>query len=262
MNEINKIGIVGCGRMGAGIAKICSEKFDVIIFDIEKEKLLNNKIINNSRITTTTELLDLSCCDLIIECVFEDLLVKKEIFLRLEKIIQDTSLLASNTSSLSINELAGFLKKPDRFIGLHFMNPAEKIELVEIIKCKATSDDTFLVISDFCKKINKVIVESKDVNGFILNRILITMLNEALIVLESGIASKEDIDKAMVIGAKHPIGPIALIDMIGLDIVYNILMNFNSTFGDKYYPSRLLNDYISKGFLGKKVGRGFYEYVN
>lgn len=257
---MQKVGIIGCGRMGQRIAKVVSGAFDVIVYDTDPTKL--QCLANTPNISLTSNISDVSVCFLIIECVFEDLRIKQHVFKEIEPIIENNAIIATNTSSLLISDLAKVVQNKKRFLGMHFMNPPEKIDLVELIKSEHTSDETISIIQAFLKKINKTPVLSMDVPGFILNRILITMLNEALIVLENGIASKEDIDLTMTLGAKFSIGPIALVDMIGLDIIKNVMDNFTKAFGDKYAAAKILDKYISDGRLGKKVGHGFYDYVN
>lgn len=257
---MKKIGIIGCGRMGQRIAKVVAAAFDVIIYDTDPTKL--QCLADTARISLTSNISDLSVCSLIIECVFEDLRIKQQVFKDIEPILDNSAIIATNTSSIPISALQTEVRNKKRFLGMHFMNPPEKIDLVELIKSEHTSDETMDIIREFLHKINKVPVNSQDVPGFILNRILITMLNEALIVLENGIASKEDIDLTMTLGAKFPIGPIALVDMVGLDIIKNVMDNFTKAFGDKYTAAKILDKYISDGRLGKKVGHGFYDYVN
>lgn len=258
---MRNVGILGCGRMGARIAKLVVEEFNTTVFDQDTEKLEAIKEDNPS-ISVTSNISDLSDAELIIECVFEELSVKQAILREIEGVVCEQTVISSNTSSISINELASFMRVKERFIGIHFMNPPEKISLVEVIRSKWTSKEVFEQSVNFIKDISKTPVESQDTPGFILNRILVTMLNEALVLLGSGTATKEDIDLTMVLGAKHPIGPIALVDMIGLDIVKHIMDNLTLAYGDKYKSADILQEYIEKGRLGKKVGHGFYDYIN
>lgn len=245
--------------MGLRIAKVLSDYFEVCIFDSDVKKLDASRAAG---IQSSDDIGIMFGAWMVIECVFEDISVKKNVFHELEAVVGELAMIATNTSSLPINALCNGLKRPERFIGVHFMNPPEKIDLVEIIPSERTSREVIEKAIEFVKQIKKEPVISKDTTGFILNRILITMLNEAIRVLESGTASLEDIDKTMMLGAKHPIGPLALADMIGLDVVKHIMENFVVSFGSGYAPARLLCDYVAAGRIGKKVGRGFYDYFN
>lgn len=278
-----KICVVGAGTMGAGIAQVFAVKgMDVVLYgrreqSVEKgfnsinksltrmvekgkmEEALKNQIVG--RIQKATNLEDAKDCDLVIEAIAEDMAIKKEIFTKLDGICKAETILASNTSSLSITEIAASTKRPDKFIGMHFFNPAPVMKLVEVIRGIATSDETFNKIKEVSIAIGKDPVEIKEAPGFVVNRILIPMINEAVGILAEGIASVEDIDKAMKLGANHPMGPLELADFIGNDVNLAIMeCLYNETGDSKYRPHILLRKMVRAGYLGRKTGRGFYDY--
>ncbi|WP_195429934.1 3-hydroxybutyryl-CoA dehydrogenase [Clostridium sp. D46t1_190503_E9] len=280
---MEKIFVIGAGTMGAGIVQAFAQKgYEVIVRDIKDEfvergiaginkgltKLVakgkmteEDKEAVLSRITGTTDLSLAEDCDLVIEAAVENMEIKKSIFAELDGICKESTILASNTSSLSITEVASATKRPDKVIGMHFFNPAPVMKLVEIIKGMATSNETFDAIKELSVAIGKEPVEVAEAPGFVVNRILIPMINEASFILQEGIASVEDIDTAMKYGANHPMGPLALGDLIGLDVCLAIMdVLYNETGDTKYRASNLLRKYVRAGYLGRKSGRGFYNY--
>lgn len=214
-----------------------------------------------SRISGTTDMNLAADCDLVVEAAIENMKIKKEIFAELDKICKPETILASNTSSLSITEVASATNRPEKVIGMHFFNPAPVMKLVEIIRGMATSQETFDAVKELSVAIGKEPVEVEEAPGFVVNRILIPMINEASFILQEGIASVEDIDTAMKYGANHPMGPLALGDLIGLDVCLAIMdVLYNETGDTKYRSSSILRKYVRAGWLGRKSGRGFYNY--
>lgn len=283
VEEIKKVAVVGAGTMGSGIAQVAaSNNRDVLLIDISDAALDRGiKIIEKSlgrfikketishkeydsvlnRITTTTKFEDLGDVDLVIEAVFEDMGVKKEIYNKLDNVTREDVILATNTSSLPIVEIAVSTSKADKVVGMHFFNPAPMMKLVEIIKTLATSDETAQFAYDFALALGKEPVMTKDSPGFIVNRILIPMLNEAVFALQDGVGSAEDIDKAMVLGTNQPIGPLALVDLIGLDVTLDVMDTFYREFQDsKFRAAPLLRQMVRAGWLGRKTGKGFFNY--
>ncbi|MBC5625717.1 3-hydroxybutyryl-CoA dehydrogenase [Clostridium sp. NSJ-49] len=280
---MEKIFVLGAGTMGAGIVQAFAQKgYEVIVRDIKDEfvergisvinkglskQVAKGKITEEvkeeilSRISGTTNMNLAADCDLVIEAAIENMKIKKEIFAELDKICKPEAVLASNTSSLSITEVASATSRPDKVIGMHFFNPAPVMKLVEIIRGMATSQETFDVVKEAALAIGKEPVEVKEAPGFVVNRILIPMINEASFILQEGIASVEDIDTAMKYGANHPMGPLALGDLIGLDVCLAIMdVLYNETGDNKYRASNVLRKYVRAGWLGRKTGKGFYDY--
>ena len=280
---MEKIFVLGAGTMGSGIVQAFAQKgYEVIVRDIKDELVQSGIVrINNglsklvskgkmteetkedilSRISGTTDMNLAADCDLVVEAAIENMKIKKEIFAELDKICKPETILASNTSSLSITEVASATNRPEKVIGMHFFNPAPVMKLVEIIRGMATSQETFDAIKELSVAIGKEPVEVEEAPGFVVNRILIPMINEASFILQEGIASVEDIDTAMKYGANHPMGPLALGDLIGLDVCLAIMdVLYNETGDTKYRSSSILRKYVRAGWLGRKSGRGFYNY--
>ena len=278
-----KIFVLGAGTMGAGIAQAFAAKgYEVILRDIKDEfvdrglaginknlsKLVAKEKITEeakedilSRISGTTDIRLAEDCDLVIEAAVENMQIKKQIFKELDEICGENTILATNTSSLSITDVASATKRPDKVIGMHFFNPAPVMKLVEVIKGMATSQETFDIVKEVAQKIGKTPVEVAEAPGFVVNRILIPMINEAFGIMAEGIASPEDIDQAMMLGANHPMGPLALGDLVGLDVCLAIMDVLYTETGDtKYRAHSLMRKYVRAGWLGRKTGRGVYQY--
>ncbi|WP_306489618.1 3-hydroxyacyl-CoA dehydrogenase family protein [Anaerococcus octavius] len=277
-----KIGVIGAGTMGAGIAEVASKKYEVVVRDIKDEFVERGKsIIIKSfeksvakeritedqkdeylgRLTFTTDVNELKDCDLIVEAASENPEIKKSIFKELDEICKEDTILASNTSSISITEIAAATKRPDKVIGMHFFNPATIMKLVEIIKGITTSDETVEKVKKIAEEMGKTGVEVNEAPGFVVNRILVPMISEGIYALQEGLSTPEGIDTAMKLGANHPMGPLELADLIGLDIVLNIMDYLKDTIGsDKYAAPVLLRQKVAAGELGRKTGKGFYDY--
>jgi len=280
---IEQIGIVGAGTMGNGIAQICAAAgLSVVMVDIsdaavnrglstvggslerlvKKEKMsAADRDATLKRITGTTDRAKLADCDLVIEAATENEELKVKILKDLCATLSPRTLVATNTSSISITKLAAATDRPDRFIGMHFFNPVPVMALLELIRGLQTSDDTHAKAADFAKRVGKVAITAKNSPGFAVNRILCPMINEAIFALQEGIATAEEIDAGMKLGCNHPIGPLALADMIGLDTMLSVMEVFYNGFNDpKYRPAPLLKEMVDAGHLGRKSGRGFYSY--
>lgn len=283
MMGIQKVLIIGAGQMGSGIAQVCAQAgYEVKLNDIKQEffdrglgaitknltrdvekgrKTENEKAAILGRITMSLDLQDASEVDIIIEAAVENMEVKQSIFKQLDTIAPAHAILATNTSSLPITEIAAVTKRPEQVIGMHFMNPVPVMKLVEIIRGLATSDEVYKEVEEMTVKLSKAPVEVNDFPGFIANRILLPMINEAVYALYEGVASKEAIDDVMKLGMNHPMGPLTLADFIGLDTCLSIMEILHEGLGDsKYRPCPLLRKYVAAGWLGKKSGRGFYVY--
>ncbi|MFQ6070091.1 MAG: 3-hydroxybutyryl-CoA dehydrogenase [Candidatus Aminicenantales bacterium] len=280
--ETEKIGVIGAGTMGSGIAQVSATRgFEVLLSDLSQELLdrsLKNiekslsKLIEKgrvegdkaeimSRIEAAVGLGELKKADFVVEAVFEDFEVKKKVLQEADSILPPQVILTSNTSSISITRLASLTKRADKFMGMHFMNPVPLMALVELIKGMATSRETFNRVKILAEKLGKVPVEANDFPGFISNRILLPMINEAVYVLMEGVGSVEAIDTVMKLGMNHPMGPLALADLIGLDVCLHIMEVLYEGFRDpKYRPCPLLRKMVDAGYLGRKSGKGFYEY--
>jgi 3-hydroxybutyryl-CoA dehydrogenase len=281
--EIKKVGVVGCGLMGSGIAQVCAQSgLQTVVSEInddllnkgmgiiktnlsksvEKGKLAaQEKDAILGRLKATTNMADFTGCDLVVEVVVENMQVKKKIFADLEKICPPHAIFASNTSCLSIMDIAMATKKPDKVLGMHFFNPVPVMKLLELVQSIATSEETMSTIKAFGKKIDKTVIVAKDSPGFVVNRLLVPYLFDAMRMLESGLATREDIDQGMQLGCNHPMGPLTLSDFVGLDTLYFIA---NAMYDDykepRFAPPMLLKKMVAAGRLGKKSGRGFYEY--
>jgi len=281
--DVKKIMVVGAGQMGSGIAQVCAMAgYDVFLHDLRQEyvdrglstitKNLTRQVEKGrmtadektgilNRLTPSLDLQNASKVDLVIEAVVENMEVKTSLFSQLDEITPEHTILATNTSSLPITEIAAATKRPEKVIGMHFMNPVPVMKLVEIIRGLATADEVYQTIEDITHKLNKVPVEVNDFPGFVSNRILMPMINEAIYTLYEGVATKEAIDEVMKLGMNHPMGPLTLADFIGLDTCLYIMETLHEGFGDdKYRPCPLLRKYVKAGWLGRKTGRGFYTY--
>ncbi len=278
-----KVLIIGSGTMGRGIAQVIAKSGIKVILNDLNEQLLSNsiKVISNdlaklvnkgkitedvkagilANITTTIDFNTAKNVDLVIEAAVENIDIKKQLFKQLDLVINPQAILATNTSSLSITEIATSTSRPDRVIGIHFFNPAPVMKLVEVIKGLTTSEDTFNLVSEFVSSINKEQVNVSEAPGFVVNRLLIPMINEAIGIYSERVATIEDIDKAMMLGANHPIGPLALADLIGIDVVLAIMEVLYAEFSeDKYRPHPYLRKMVRAGMLGRKTKKGFYNY--
>lgn len=283
VNDIKKVTVIGSGTMGNGIAQVfAATGFSVVLIDINQSFLERavstiggsldriikkgtiteaDKTATMGRLTTSTDLNSAKDSQLVVEAVTEDLKIKLDLFRKLDGICPPNTILASNTSSLPITQLAAATKRPGQFIGMHFMNPVPVMKLIELIRGIATSDETYGLIRDLAVKLGKTPVEVNDYPGFIANRILMPMINEAAFALMEGVGTKEAIDDVMKLGMNHPMGPLELADLIGLDVCVAILDVLYKGFGDpKYRACPLLRKYVAAGWLGRKSGRGFYKY--
>jgi 3-hydroxybutyryl-CoA dehydrogenase len=281
--KIKKVGVVGCGFMGSGIVQVCAQSGYQVVVSETNDELLNKGMASIDyyltrgvekgrlsqqdrgaalgRIKGTTDIKDFSDCDLIIEAVPEDMDLKKKIFIELNKICLRRAILATNTSCLSIIDLAMVTSKPDKVLGMHFCSPVPVNRLLEIVKTVATSDDTLEIGKQFGESLGKTVIVAKDTPGFIFNRLLIPWQLNAVRMLEAGIATRDDIDNSMKLGLNYPIGPLALCDFNGIDVVYMVARAmYEETKDPQYAPPTLMRKMLVAGWLGRKTGKGFYEY--
>ena len=281
--EIRTVGIVGSGQMGGGIAQVAAQAgLAVVLYDVSTSivdralAVIQKNLVRLTdrgklpaeerraileRLRGTDELAELADADVIIEAAPEDAAIKETIFRRLDEIVRPGVILASNTSSISLTRLGAVTARPDRVIGMHFMNPPVVMQLVEIVRGLATSDDTYAVIDALAKRMGKTTIQAKDYAGFVVNRILLPMINEAIYALYEGVGGVEDIDQGMKLGTNQPMGPLALADLIGLDTCLAVLERLHHGLGDdKYRPCPLLRNYVAAGWLGRKTDKGFYDY--
>lgn len=281
--KIKEVSVLGAGQMGSGIAQVCATSgYKVVLFDINNSQLEKaqqgiykscEKLVSKKKITQENylslkrnlviddKITQVKNSDLIIEAIVEDEVKKNRVFSQVNTIAKGDAIFASNTSSISIARLAQSSQRPSQFIGLHFMNPVPLMKLVEVVSTLSTNPDVFKTSCEFVKSLGKETSVSKNSPGFVVNRILMPMINEAFMVLQEGLSSKEDIDKAMTLGTNQPMGPLALADFIGLDTCLAIMkVLYEGSCDSKYRPCTLLQEYVENGFLGKKTSKGVYSY--
>jgi 3-hydroxybutyryl-CoA dehydrogenase len=280
--EIKLIGVVGAGQMGSGIAEAAlNSGFHVLMRDVTMEAVQKGRLriiadfdkriqkgkmaaeqkeANLQKLSTTIKMEDFKNCDFVIEAAVENVPLKWEVFKKLDEVTPKETILASNTSSISITRIATATQRPDRVIGMHFFNPVPVMKLIEIIRGLATSDETFRITHELSLNLGKTPLEANDFPGFISSRLIFSFMNEGVYALYEGLGKAEDIDAIMKMGANHPMGPLELADFVGLDTVLSVMSVLQEAFGDKYRPCPLLVKYVEAGYLGVKTGRGFYQY--
>ncbi len=280
--EIRKVGVLGCGLMGSGIAQVCATAgFDVTVLEVEQKlldkgfsgiekslaKLAEKGTLKEApekvrgRLKGTTRREDLAACDLVIEAIIENVDEKRKMYASLDPIVKKDAVFASNTSSISITQLMTATKRPERFVGLHFFNPVPLMKLVEVVRTIATADDVYESVYEFSKKLGKVPVRTSDKTGFIVNRLLVPYMLDAIRAFEEGVGSVPDIDNAMKLGCGYPMGPFTLLDFVGLDTTYYITHIMYDEFKEKRFASPpLLKRLVMAGWYGRKSGKGFYDY--
>jgi 3-hydroxybutyryl-CoA dehydrogenase len=280
--KIGEIGVVGAGQMGGGIAEVAlSSGYQVLMRDVSSEavekgrkrivadlekRVQKGKLLKEEqesiigRLKVTTRLEDFSECNFVIEAATENIPLKREIFQDLDRVTPPETILASNTSSISITRIGSFTHRPERVVGMHFFNPAPVMKLIELIRGMATSEETFQITKELSLTLGKEPVEAQDLPGFISSRLIFSYMNEGIFALYEGLGKKEEIDTIMKMGANHPMGPIGLADLVGLDTVLAVMKVLQEAFGEKYRPCPLLPKYVEAGRLGVKTGKGFYDY--
>ena len=277
------IGIIGTGTMGGGLAQIAAQAGYEVVFQNRRQESVDrglgriksafDRLVAKDKLTATAAsegmerirgvvaLEELKGCERVIECAPEDLALKREILQKLDAIVSDESIIATNTSSLSVTKLASYLRRPGHFVGMHFFNPVPAMKLVEIVRGMRTNDSTVAAVRGLAEKLDKVPIEVKDSPGFVVNRVLFPMINEAAFALQQGVAGPDGIDECMKLGCNHPLGPLALADLVGLDVVYAILDSLYREYGEqRYAPCIEIKKRVEAGWLGRKSGRGFYQY--
>jgi 3-hydroxybutyryl-CoA dehydrogenase len=277
------IGIVGTGTMGQGLAQAAAQAGYEVVFQNRRQESVDrglkairkalDRLVSKQKLgeTELTEALDrirgvvpieeLKGCERVIECAPEDLELKRELLQKIDGIVSEEAIIATNTSSLSVTKLASYLKRPAHFVGLHFFNPVPLMKLVEVVRGMRTSDSTVAAVRGLAENLGKVPIDVKDSPGFVVNRVLFPMINEAAFTLQQGVASPESIDECMKLGCNHPLGPLALADLVGLDVVYAILDSLYREYGEpRYAPCLEIKKRVEAGWLGRKTGRGFYTY--
>jgi 3-hydroxybutyryl-CoA dehydrogenase len=280
---MKRIGVIGTGTMGCGIAQVAAQIRCDVVFQNRKQESVDgglktiqkslDRMVSREKITQhqaegilerihpTTALEDLKGCDIVLESASEELDVKTELFRKLDGIVSDECIIATNTSSLSVTRLASFVSRPGHFIGMHFFNPVPVMKLVEVVSGMRTTDSTLSAVRDFAEALGKVPIDVKDYPGFVVNRVLFPMINEAAFALQEGVADAKGIDECMKGGCNHPMGPLALADLVGLDIVHAILQSLYVEYGNpRYAPCLEITKRVETGWLGQKTGKGFYDY--
>ncbi|MFC7135130.1 MULTISPECIES: 3-hydroxyacyl-CoA dehydrogenase family protein [Salinibaculum] len=282
LSDIRTVGIVGAGQMGSGIAQVAATReYDVVVRDVDQQHIDSamdtiernlQRAVSRDRITeseadtalgrvsATVDMADLASADVVVETVVEDMAVKQEVFAELDDLTDEDVVLATNTSTLSITSIGAATERPDRVVGIHFMNPVPLMDGVEVVAGERTSEDTVAFAHEFAESLDKTTWESDDKPGFVVNRVLIPWINEAIRAFDEGVASRNDIDNGLKLGTNVPMGPLELADFVGLDVVLDASETLHAELGDRYKPAYLLKRKVEAGDLGRKTGAGFYEY--